>query len=139
MRVRRQGWCRERVKERKEVAGVVGKETRTKGLGTFEWPPSLKMFTGLLRVKWVTNAVTSMQTASKHNSLIHCIVLEPFHAAAFVMVQSAGSNQVMKLAHVDCVPRGSDRDTHTERERERGRHGSRLGNSFFTGIILMAA
>ena len=39
MRVRRQGWCRERVKERKEVAGVVGKGTRTKGLGTFEWPP----------------------------------------------------------------------------------------------------
>lgn len=96
---------RERVKEWKEVAGG-GKETRTKGLGYFRVAPPLKMFTGLLRVKWVANAVTSMQTTSKHNSLIHCIVLEPFHAAAFVTVQSAGSNQVMKLAH---VPRGSNR------------------------------
>ncbi|KOX74067.1 hypothetical protein WN51_14147 [Melipona quadrifasciata] len=54
-----------------------------------------------LRETWVTNAVTSMQTTSKHNSLIHCIVLEPFHAAAFVMVQSAGSNQPATGDQVD--------------------------------------
>lgn len=35
-----------------------------------EWPSRLKMFTSLLRIKWVANALTSMQTLSKHNSLI---------------------------------------------------------------------
>lgn len=43
--------------------------------------PPLKMFTGLLRVKWVANAVTSMQTTSKHNSLIQCIAQGAFHVA----------------------------------------------------------
>lgn len=32
--------------------------------------PQLKMFTRLLRIKWVANALTSMQTLSKHNSLM---------------------------------------------------------------------
>lgn len=85
------------------------KGTRTKGL-VLSSGPSLKMFTGLLCVKWVANAVTSMQTTSKHNSLIHCIVLEPFHAGALVTGQSTGSNQVMKLAHVNYVPRGTNRE-----------------------------
>lgn len=60
-------------------------------------PPLPKMFTGLYCVKWVANAVTSMQTTSKHNSLIRS------GHTAFVTAQSAGSNQVTKLEYVRCA------------------------------------
>lgn len=79
----------------------------------------LKMFTGLLRVKWAANAVTSMQTTSKHNSLIHCIVVELLRAGAFVTVQSAGSNQVMKQVHARCSL--TERKRNTDGLTEKGR------------------
>lgn len=67
--MREAGAEKERVKKWKEVAGGA-KGNADKG-NVRRVVSLLKMFTGLLRVKWVASAVTSMQTTSKHNSLIH--------------------------------------------------------------------
>lgn len=84
-------------------------------------PSLLKMFTGLLRVKWAANAVTSMQTTTKHNSLIRSGPV-PYCVCHGSVCRIKSSNETSTRSPRS--PRGSDEErdgqvAQNERERER--------------------